>query len=460
MDIVILGGGPGGYTSAIRAAQLGANVRIIEMEDIGGTCLNKGCIPTKVLLHTTEIYSSLKEEGEELGLSLGQVDINWGKIQERKGLAVSQLVEGVKQILESHKIETINGVGRFVSKDKIEVEKEDGHKEIINFDKVIIATGSKPIIIPIPGKDLEGVITSREALDLEEIPESITIIGGGVIGVEFANIFSNLGCKVTIVEMLPDLLANMDKDIVEHLENTLEGRGVGIYKNARVEGIEKVGEKLQLKLDGLEETIVSEKVLMATGRLSNTQGLGLEELGMKMDKGSIVVDKLFKTNIDNIYAIGDCTNGIQLAHVASSAGAQVAETIMGQVKPVDFKTTPYCVYTKPELASVGLTEDEAIEKGYQVKIGKFPLYGNAKSIILGNVTGMVKFVIDNKNGEILGLHIAGNSATELIAIGALAIRLEATVGEILTTIYAHPTVGESIHEAAEDVVGRAIHIPG
>ena len=350
------------------------------------------------------------------------------------------------------------GKGKFLSKNKIEVTLQNGKKETVDFQKAIVASGSVASIIPIPGKDLEGVITSTEALKLQKVPKSITIIGGGVIGVEFANIFSNLGCKVTIIEMLPRLLANMDNEIVEHLENTLESKDIKIYKNTGVTAIEKLDKDLKVKTSKSDE-IISEIVLMATGRVPNTKGLGIENIGIKTNNNAIEVDKLFKTNLDNIYAIGDCTGEIQLAHVASASGTMAAEIIMGKAKIIDFNTTPYCVYTKPEIASVGLTEEAALEKGYNIKIGKFPLYANGKSIILGDVNGLVKFVVNRVNDEILGFHIAGNNATELIGIGALALRLEATVDEILTTIYAHPTVGEAIYEAAGDVFDKAIHLP-
>lgn len=458
MKIVIIGGGPGGYVAAIRAAQLGGKVTLIEDKAIGGTCLNTGCIPTKVLLQSTDLYDLLKNESQELGLKLSGIEFDWEKIQERKELVVTQLVEGVKVLLESNKIKILMGKGKFLSKNKIEVTLRNGNKEIVDFQKAIVASGSISSIIPIPGKDLEGVITSTEALKLQKIPKSITIIGGGVIGVEFANIFSNLGSKVTIIEMLPRLLANMDNEIVEHLENTLESKDIKIYKNTGVTAIEKLDKDLKVKTSKSDE-IISEIVLMATGRVPNTKGLGIENIGIKTINNAIKVDKLFKTNLDNIYAIGDCTGEIQLAHVASANGTMAAEIIMGKAKPIDFRTIPYCVYTKPEIASVGLTEEAAMEKGYSIKTGRFPLYANGKSIILGDVNGLVKFIVNKSNDEIIGLHIAGNNATELIGIGALAIRLEATVDEVLTTIHAHPTVGEAIYEAAGDVFDKAIHLP-
>lgn len=461
MKIAIIGGGPGGYVAAIKAAQMGAEVVLIEKEYIGGTCLNTGCIPTKVLLHSTEIYHQLMNEAEALGLEMEGLKVNWQNLLTRKELVATQLVEGVKNLLRIGKIEVIEGSAKFITSKSIEVSLAAGGSKRISFDKAIIATGSKSIVIPVPGHDLEGVITSREAMSLAEIPKSLCVIGGGVIGVEFANIYSNLGSQVTIIEMLPRLVANMDQEIVNSLEETLVDKGVKVYKSAKVLKIDRTDNGLQVTAQMSDDTfqVISEKVLMATGRKPMGDGLGLQEIGVKVERGAIQVDKLFKTDVDNIYAIGDCTGGVQLAHVASASGLMVAELIMGERMTMDFRTIPYCVYTNPELASVGLTEEDAITKGYRIKVGKFPMYGNGKSVITGNVRGLVKIVADEKTGEVLGLHIAGNSATELIASGAVAMRLEATVQELITTIYAHPTVGEAVHEAAEGVFGRAIHIP-
>lgn len=461
MKIAIIGGGPGGYVAAIKAAQMGAEVALIEKEYIGGTCLNTGCIPTKVLLHSTEIFHQLKNEAEALGLEINDLNVNWQNLLTRKNLVATQLVEGVKNLLRVGKIEVIEGSAKFTSSKSIEVSLAAGGSRRMSFDKAIVATGSESIVIPVPGHDLEGVITSREAMDLEEIPKSLCIIGGGVIGVEFANIYSNLGTQVTIIEMLPQLVANMDQEIVNALEEALIDKKVKIYKSAKVLKIDRTDDGLQVTAQMNDNTfqVKSEKVLMATGRKPLGDGLGLKEIGVKVERGAIQVDKLFKTDVDNIYAIGDCTGGVQLAHVASASGLMVAELIMGERMTMDFRTIPYCVYTNPELASVGLTEKDAIMKGHKIKVGRFPMYGNGKSVITGNVRGLVKIIADEKTGEVLGLHIAGNSATELITSGALAMRLEATAQELVTTIYAHPTVGEAVHEAAESVFGRAIHIP-
>ncbi|MCR3956911.1 MAG: dihydrolipoyl dehydrogenase [Gudongella sp.] len=461
MKIAIIGGGPGGYVAALKAARLGAQVVLVEKEYIGGTCLNTGCIPTKVLLNSTDIYHQLKNEAGALGLEMDNLKVNWKELLARKELVATQLVEGVKNLLRVGGIEVVEGVARLISGKSLQVDLEGGGSKRIDFDRAIVATGSKPIVIPIPGHDLEGVITSREAMSLEEIPKSLCIIGGGVIGVEFANIYSNLGTEVTIIEMLPGLVSNMDGEIVQCLEDALVESGVKIHKSTKVLQMEKVDGGLVVTADKGNEPIriSAEKVLMATGRKPAGDDLGLEEVGVKVERGAIQVDRLFKTDVDSIYAIGDCTGGVQLAHVASASGLMVADLIMGERMAMDFRTIPYAVYTKPELAAVGMTEEEAVEKGYGVKVGRFPMYGNGKAVITGDVRGIVKIVAEEKTGEVLGVHIAGTTATELIAAAALAIRLEATVDELLTTVYAHPTVGESIHEAAESVFGKAIHLP-
>ncbi len=461
MKIAIIGGGPGGYVAAVKAAQHGAQVVLVEKEHIGGTCLNTGCIPTKVLLHSTDIFHQLKNEAGALGLEMDNLRVNWQELMVRKDLVATQLVEGVKNLLKSGNIEVVEGNARFASRTSLHVELAGGGSKRIDFDRAIVATGSESIVIPLPGHDLEGVITSREAMSLEEIPERLCVIGGGVIGVEFANIYSNLGTEVTIVEMLPQLVANMDNEIVQGLEDALIDGGVKIHKSAKVLKIEKADGGLEVWAEKGNDSIRirADKVLMATGRRPAGDGLGLEEIGVRVEKGAIQVDRLFKTDVDNIYAIGDCTGGVQLAHVASASGLMVADLIMGERKGMDFRTIPYAVYTKPELAAVGMTENEALEKGYRIKVGRFPMFGNGKAVITGDVRGLVKIVADERTGEVLGVHIGGSSATELIGVAALAIRLEATVDELLTTIYAHPTVGEAIHEAAEGVFGKAIHLP-
>ncbi|SET07792.1 dihydrolipoamide dehydrogenase [Natronincola peptidivorans] len=459
MRIAVLGGGPGGYVAAIRAAQLGAEVTIIEKEALGGTCLNVGCIPTKVLLHTAELYSHMKEVND-IGLVVEKVGLDWDKLQERKNNVVKQLVDGVKALLNSNKVKIMHGRGHFISKNQLEVQLTDEGKEIIDFDYAIVAVGSESTKIPIEGATLENVINSDEALSLEEIPKSICIIGGGVIGTEFASIYSRLGSKVTVVEMLPNILNTMDQEIVQYVEHELEKNKVEIKTNTKVKAIKEDKGLLEVSIsyDNTETKIQAEKVLIATGRKPSTDHVGLKEIGIKLNGKAIDINKKMQTNINNIYAIGDCTGGIMLAHVASAQGIVAAETIMGEEATIDFKTIPSCVYTKPEIATVGLTEEEAKTAGYNVKTGKFPFMANGKSLIMQETEGMVKFVADAKTGEVLGLHIAGPRATDMIAEGSLAIRLEATIDEIITTIHGHPTVSEAVLEAAHDVYDSCIHV--
>ena len=460
MKIAIIGGGPGGYTAAIRAAQLNAEVTLIEKEKLGGTCLNKGCIPTKVLLHSTGAYQAAKNF-EDIGIKVAGTELDWDQVQRRKTEVVDKQVKGVEMLLANNNVRKINGEGSFLNKNQIKVKEPDGSETIADFDYAIIASGSKPIVIPIPGVDLPGVITSDEALNLREIPKSMLIIGGGVIGSEFAEVFSAAGCKVTIIEMLPNIIANMDKDIVSTLIFKFENSGVEIHTDTKVVSISKSEEGLAVNTEsaGKDRTFSAEKVLLAIGRKPATDNLVLENADIVTNRGVVAVNKNMQTNVPNIYAIGDARGGVMLAHAASSEGILAVESIMGMKSNIDFNTIPYCVYTKPELAGVGLTEDQAREKGYDVRVGLFPMSINGKAMIEDEQQGLVKYVTDNATGEVLGLHISGPSATELIVEGALALRLEATIDEITSTIHAHPTVAEALHEAAHAVHNKAIHIP-
>ena len=460
MKIAIIGGGPGGYTAAIRAAQLNAEVTLIEKERVGGTCLNKGCIPTKVLLHTSGVYQAAKNF-ESIGIKVTDTKLDWGEVQRRKTEVVNKQVKGVENLLINNNVKKISGEGSFINKNQIKVKESDGSQTIVDFDYAIIATGSKPVVIPIPGVDLSGVITSDEALNLKEIPRSMVIIGGGVIGSEFAEVFSAVGCKFTIIEMLPNIVANMDRDIVSTLVFKFENSGVEIYTDTKVVSISRTEEGLAVNTEsaGKSRTFSAEKVLLAIGRKPVTDNLKLENAGVLTNKGTVAVNKNMQTNVSNIYAIGDAIGGVMLAHAASSEGIAAVESIMGMKPNIDFNTIPYCVYTKPELAGVGLTEDQAREKGYDVKIGLFPMSINGKAMIEDEQQGLVKYITDNATGEVLGLHISGPGATELIVEGALAVRLEATTEEITSTIHAHPTVAEALHEAAHAVHNKAIHMP-
>lgn len=460
MKIAVVGGGPGGYVAAIRAAQLGAEVTLIEKGVLGGTCLNRGCIPTKVLLHTSERLEEIKNDYDEIGIEVSESKLDWTKLQKRKEKIVKNLTDGVGYLLRKNKVTRITGEGKFKNKNQLQVKTKDGTSAIIDFDYAVIASGSKPVVPPLSGANLPGVITSDEALSLGQVPESMVIIGGGVIGAEFAAAYSALGCKITIVEMLPKIVANMDQDIVKPLKDRFNNKEIEIHTSTKVESISQTPSGLLVNTSSAEgkKSFESEKVLMSIGRRPATDGLGLENTGVKTDRGRIIADKSMRTNVGNIYAIGDCIGGVMLAHVASAEGITAVESIMGKKTETDFKTIPYCVYTKPELAGVGLTEEQARAQGYDVKIGVFPMYGNGKAMIECETDGLVKYVADNNTGEVLGLHMAGPRVTELIVEGALAIRLEATIDEIISTIHAHPTIGEALQEAARAVHGNTIHI--
>ncbi|EJO5349035.1 dihydrolipoyl dehydrogenase [Clostridium botulinum] len=460
MKLVVIGGGPGGYVAAIRGAQLGAEVTLIEKEKLGGTCLNVGCIPTKVLLHSSELLNEIKE-AKTLGIEINEeVKVNWPQLQNRKTTVVNTLVSGVSSLLEHNKVKVINGTATFEGKNSIKVTKDQGKSENIQFDNVIISSGSIPFIPTIEGRELEGVMDSTGALSLDSIPKSMVIIGGGVIGIEFANIFNSLGCKVTVIEMLPFILPPVDREISEILKEKLKGDGIDIYNNCKVTKVEKSNENLNVSFEenNSKLNIDTEKVLIAVGRRANISNLNLESMGISTEKGCILVNDSMETNIKGIYAIGDCTGKNMLAHVASDQGIIAVENIMGKHKKMDYKTVPACVYTKPELASVGLTEEQAKQKGIDYKVGNFPLIYNGKSLIMNDTEGLIKIIADKKYEEVLGVHILGPRATDLITEAALALRLEATLEEIITTVHAHPTIGEAMKEAALAVNKEAIHM--
>lgn len=457
--VVVIGGGPGGYIAAIRSAQLGHKVILVEKEELGGTCLNVGCIPTKVLLHSAEVFTEIKNSSD-IGIDVGDVSINWGNVQKRKGKITKKLVSGVKGLLSANKVKVIKGIAGFKSKSSIEVVKKDSGVEKVDFDDIIISTGSLPFIPPIPGVDLDGVVDSTGALNFESIPDSIAIIGGGVIGIEFATLFSELGSKVTVVEMLPFILPPIDRQISDLVSNKLAGQGVAINTGCRVTEIKRSGNNLKVNFSKENEnsSVEAEKVLVAIGRRPNIKDLDVDKIGVKVEKGHICVDDKMKTNVDNIYAIGDCTGKNMLAHVASEQGVIAAENISGKNVFIDYKTIPACVYTKPEIASVGITEEQAREKNIDYKVGIFPMAANGKSMISGETEGIIKIISHKKTEEILGVHILALRATDLITEGALALRLEATVDEIITTVHAHPTIGEAFKEAALAVQKRALNM--
>jgi dihydrolipoamide dehydrogenase len=459
-DIAILGAGPGGYVAALRAAQLGAQAIVIEEGDLGGVCLNVGCIPTKALLRSAEVYRTFKN-AKRFGLRLeGKVTPDWSAIQARKERAVKRLVGGVGLLLRKAGVQVLHGRGRFVAPKVLEVTTADDVQRV-EAQHIIIATGSRPIELPLPGFDLLGVIDSTGALALEELPERLLIIGGGVIGVEFADIFSAFGTQVAIVEMLERLLPLMDADLGQDLAREMKRKKVKMHLDSRVTRLDAVEGGLQATITTPkgEISLEADQVLVAVGRRPNIEDLGLEVAGVRLEKTGIPVDAQMQTNVPGIYAIGDVTGAWQLAHVASLGGEVAVEHALGHDAAFDPKTVPSCVYTDPEIASVGLTEAQADEQGYDVQVGKFPLSANGKALTYGENNGFVKVVSEARFGEVLGLHIVAPHASDLIHEGGLALALEATVDELVATVHGHPTLGEAVREAALEVQGQALHLP-
>lgn len=459
-EIAILGAGPGGYVAALRAAQLGAQVTIIEESDLGGVCLNVGCIPTKALLRSAEVFRTMQHAKEYGLLLVGTVEPDWPAILKRKGRVVKRLVGGVGVLLRKAGVQVLQGRGRFVAPNTLEVTTSDGIQRL-EARHIVIATGSRPMRLPLPGMDLPGVIDSTAALALEELPKRLLIIGGGVIGVEFADIFGAFGVQVTIVEMLDRLLPLMDVELGQTLERTLGRRRLKLHLSSRVTRLDAVENGLlaTVATDKGELTLQADRVLVAVGRRPNVENLGLEAVGVRVEKMGIPVNDRMQTNVPGIHAIGDVTGGLQLAHVASLGGEVAVENALGHSATLDLKTVPSCVYTDPEIASVGLTEEQARQVGHDVRVGRFPLIANGKALTYGERTGFVKVVSEARFGEVLGLHIVAPHASDLIHEGGLALALEATLDELAMTVHGHPTLGEAVREAALAARGAAIHLP-
>ncbi len=457
-DVVVIGGGPAGYVAAIRASQLGARVALVEEKKLGGTCLNSGCMPTKFLLHSVELYESFKTAGQ-YGLSVGEFNFDLTKMQARKNRIVSTLVSGVKSLLTANKVELITGHARLAASTQVEIDSGQGTKQTIEAKKIILATGSQTMKLPIPGADAPDIMNAESMLDLEYLPKSMLIIGGGVVGVELATILAKLGCKVTIVEMLPHILPTQDAEVASILEGILREDGIQIYCGARVNGIEDAegGKAVVFSAGDGENRVEAEIVAVAVGQSPNIAGLGLEECGVAIDKGRIQTNESMQTSMPNIYAAGDVVGGMMLAYVGIAEGKVAAENALGKESTVDYQVVPQCIFTLPELASVGLTEEEAIAREYKVKLGKFPFAANGMAAILGERRGLVKIITEQEYGQILGVHIIGPRATSLIPEATLAMKLEVTPEEIIGTMHAHPTLSEAIWEAALDVNDEMIH---
>ncbi len=457
-DIIVIGAGPGGYVAAIKSAKMGFKTAIVEERRVGGTCLNRGCIPTKAMLHASSLYRELKES-KRFGIFSSNIGFEYGKIMEYKTDTVNKLCQGVEQLLKSNKVTLIQGKA-VLEKDRTVTVTSDSNTEIYKADKIVLATGSKPSLLPIPGIDSEGVMTSDDLFNLTEAPESLVIIGGGVIGVEFASIFSSLGTKVTILEALPNILGNIDKDITQNLKLILKKRGVDIHTSVKVQKIEKSGNELICTYTEKEKDIEikGQYVLCAAGRIPNTDGLFGEGVSISTERGRVITDEGFKTDIDGVYAIGDLIKGMQLAHLASAQGICLIEELAGHERSIDLSIVPSCIYTEPEIAVVGMSEAEAKEKGISIKTGKFIMTANSKSVISQEERGFIKIIADEKTKEVLGAHMMCARATDMIGEFGNAIANRLTVPQLLKAMRAHPTYNEGVGEALEEVFDAAIHV--
>ncbi len=462
-DIIVLGGGPGGYVAAIRAAQLGFNTAVVDKDKLGGICLNWGCIPTKSLLKNAEVYDMMKNHAGDFGIETDGLRFDFGKIIKRSRDISDRITKNVEMLVKKNKIDRIKGFGKFKSKNELAILDKDGNEtETISGKNIIIATGARARNIPAIPVDKENIFTSTEAMILSEQPKELIVIGAGAIGIEFAYFYSVLGTKVTIIEMLDHILPIEDKEVSAVLEKSFKKRKIEIHTGAKVESAEVKDGKVIVKIskDGEKKELTADKVLNAIGVQGNIEGFGLEEIGVETERNHIKVNKKdYSTNIDGVYAIGDVIGAPWLAHVASHEGIHCVEKIKGlDPEPIDYENIPGCTYCQPQVASIGMTEEKAKEKGYEIKIGKFPFMASGKAFAVGEREGFVKLIFDEKYGELLGAHIIGPEATELIAEVGLAKKLEATAESIIKTVHAHPTLAETIMEAAANAEGEAIHI--
>lgn len=460
-QLIVIGAGPGGYEAAIRAAQLGLTTALIERREVGGTCLNRGCIPTKAMLHSAQLYREAANF-ELFGLHTENTSFDWAKVHQRKSDVVVKLRTGIEQLIKANKIDFFNNSASILGKNDVQLDQG----EVIRGENILIATGSVPARPPIPGLDLPNVVTSDELLDdphftqADSLAKEILIIGGGVIGVEFASVFSSFGCHVTIVEAMERILPTMDREISQSLNMVLKKRGVSIHTGAMVEKLEQDENGLVCHFTekGKAQAVPAQQVLVAIGRRPNTQGLFAEGFEVACERGRIVTDENFRTSVDSIYAIGDVTSKIQLAHMASAQGICAVHTIAGQKPPIDLRYVPGCIYTDPEIASVGITEDEAKQQGIPVKKGKFLMTGNGRSLIDEQERGFIKVLAHQETDVILGAQLMCSRATDIVAELATAIVNGLTCAQLASVIRPHPTFCEGVTEAVEDVHAMAIHL--
>lgn len=461
-SIVIIGGGPGGYVAAIRAAQLGYRTAVVEREKLGGVCLNRGCIPTKALLHSAHLLEEIKR-ASEFGIKISDAAVDFSAVMARSRNIADEMAKGVDFLMNKNKITVIPGNASFLDRYKISVEK-DGQKQTVESDRFIIAAGARPRGIPGVSFDGKRIISSREALLLDRAPENFCIIGAGAIGVEFADFYTSMGSKITLLEYMPQILPQEDTEISALLERLLRRRGMDIRTGAKVESAASHGESCDVvwtAVDGRKENAKFDMVLLAAGIQANTENLNLDALGIKLEKDKIKVDDKCRTSAGNIYAIGDCTPGPALAHAASLEGIHAVESIHAGpsfAKSINYELIPACVYCHPEIGSVGLTESAAKAKGHNIKTGKFPFSASGRARAAGDTAGFVKVICEEKTGQILGAHIIGKGASELISEFTVAAVNELIIENIAQTVHAHPTLSESLMEAAASALGQAIHL--
>ena len=459
-DIIVLGSGPGGYVAAIRASQLGFKTAIIEKESLGGICLNWGCIPTKALLKSAQVFDYLKH-AEDYGITVKEFDKDFGKVIQRSRGVAEAMSKGIQFLMKKNKIDVVDGFGTLKPGKKIDVKGKDDKTTEYSADHIIIATGARSRELPNLPQDGKKVIGYRQAMNLPEQPKSIIVVGSGAIGVEFAHFYNSMGTDVTIVEFLPNIVPLEDEDISKQMERSMKKAGVKIMTNSSVERVDTSGNgvKAFVKTSKGEEVLEADILLSAVGIKTNIENIGLEEVGIATDRDKILVNDFYQTNIAGYYAIGDIVAGQALAHVASAEGITCVEKIAGlHVDKIDYGNIPGCTYATPEIASVGLTEKQAIEKGYELKIGKFPFSASGKAKAAGTPDGFVKVIFDAKYGEWLGCHMIGAGVTDMIAEAVVARKLETTGHEIIKSVHPHPTMSEAVMEAAADAYGEVIHL--
>jgi len=459
-DVIVLGSGPGGYPAAIRSSQLGKKVAIVERETLGGICLNWGCIPTKALLKSAQVYEYAKHAAD-YGIEVNEPKQNFGNIIKRSRGVADKMNKGVQFLMKKNKIDVIMGNGRLIAPGKLEVIAADGSKQILEAKNIIIATGARARELPALKIDGKKVIGYREAMSLPSQPKSMIVVGSGAIGTEFAYFYNSLGTKVTVVEFLPRIVPVEDEDISKELDKIFKKQGISILTNSEVTKVDTNGEgvKATIKTKDGETTLEADILLTAVGIVANIENIGLEELGIKTDKGKIIVDANQLTNVSGIYAIGDCTPHQALAHKATKEGINAAEHLSGhQPDIIDYNNVPGCTYCSPEIASVGYTEKGATDAGYEIKVGKFPFIASGKATAVGDTAGFVKIIYDAKYGELLGCHMIGYNVTEMIAEVVTARKLETTAHEILNAIHPHPTMSEAVKESTAVAYGEATDI--